>query len=105
MRLFFRRLGPIPGIWVLRIAGPAFTPGFVIRAGHADGGEKLENLILVHEVKTLRVKTYKMGTILAAVATEALIDAKQVRVGAIGAFSQRNADLGDNDFTGVTDNK
>jgi hypothetical protein len=62
------RLGLIPGTWFLRIAGLLFPLRFIIIAGHSDHGEKIENLIFVHKVQALCVKTQKVGTILSLVA-------------------------------------
>lgn len=109
-RLFFgavscRRLGLILGTGFLRIAGPLFPPRFIIMAGHSDRGEKIEDLIFVHEVKALGAQTYKVGAILSVVAAQALIHAKQVRVRAVGAFSQGNAYLGNNNPAGAADDK
>ena len=46
-----------------------------------------------------------MGTVFAAVAPDAGIDAEKVGIGAIEAFSKRNTDLWNRDFAGIADSK
>jgi hypothetical protein len=59
-------------------------------AGHSDCGEQIEDCVLLDEVEAFRVQPDEMCAVFAAVAADAVIDAKQIRVGAIGAFPKRN---------------
>ena len=46
-----------------------------------------------------------MGAVLPIVAADAVVDAEQVRVGAVDALSQRHTNLGDDDVAGTADCK
>jgi hypothetical protein len=75
------------------------------RSRHSDAGEQVKNLVVGDEVCTLGVQADEMRAELSVVAADAVVDAKQIRVGAVYALSKGDADLGDCDPTSDTDRK
>lgn len=72
-------------------------------SGHSQGGKEVERLILIDKVRPFGAEPDEMRAVLAAIAAEAVLDAEQVGVCAICAFSKRNADFGHSNAAGVAD--
>ena len=62
--------------------------------GHSQVGKKIECLVLINEMCAFSVKTDEMRAVLPLVTANAVVDAKQIGVGAIDTFTQGHADLG-----------
>lgn len=74
-----------------------------MRARHFKNGEQIENVVLVNQLDSLRAQPDKVGAILAVVPAFAMIDAKQVGIGAVAAFTEGDTDLGDGNPAGAAD--
>jgi hypothetical protein len=57
--------------------------------------------MLADQLNALGMQTDKVGTILAALFSLTMIDAKKIRISAVAAFSQRNTDLGNREIAGT----
>jgi hypothetical protein len=66
-------------------------------------GEKVEHPVVVNEMHALCVKAYEVCAVFAVLLAFARFDAKQVSIGAIDAFSQRDAGFGNRDATFAAD--
>jgi hypothetical protein len=88
--------GFLGGLLGRRIRGSGFFP-----AGHFQDREQVKDPAVVDQVHPFRVQTDKVGAIFPAFAANAGIDAEQVGVRTVDAFRERDADLGNGDFTGT----
>jgi hypothetical protein len=61
---------------------------------HPQSWEKIEYLLfVVYELNSFGVQPHEMSAVFPTFAPDAGIDAEQVRIGAIDAFSERDADF------------
>lgn len=51
----------------------------------------MEDLIFIDEVNPLRMQTHKMGAVFTVFSPHTGIDAEQIGIRAVGAFTQRDA--------------
>ena len=67
----------------------------IIFARQLQVGEQVNNAVIGDKVHPLRIQTYEVSAVLAILVAHAGLHAEQVRIGAIGALAQRDADLRD----------
>ena len=84
-RLDLRELGS----WILGIG--ARSGGFL--PGHPQSREEIEGFVFVDQVRAFGVQPHEMRAVFPAITADAVIDAKEIGVGAIYAFAQRDANL------------
>ena len=77
--------------------------GISLLAGHSQDGKKIECLVLIYEMCTFGVEADEMRAVLPLVSANAVVDAEQIGVRAIDAFTQGYADLGHRNVTRLAD--
>jgi hypothetical protein len=96
-------------VWIAGVANSSPAGGFhrggdrylLPPAGQVQFWEQVKNPVLIDELNPLTVQPHKMGAVLPVAFPDALIHAKQVRVGAINTFAQGNADFRHREMAGT----
>ncbi len=60
--------------------------------------EKVKNLVFVDEMDSFGMQTNKMSAILSTLASDTGFNTEEIRIGAVGALSQRDTDLRNGDM-------
>ncbi len=72
-------------------------------ARHVQEREQVEYPVVIDEMCAFRVKPHEMGAELPAIASQAVVDAEEIRVGTVDALSERDTDFRNGETAGHAD--